>query len=153
MTNEGQGSGRYSGGPRSGGGSRQQRGSGGGFNLNWDGIWRVDARVSEVGWSAEIAIPFRTLRYPAGESQTWGMNFQRNIRSRNEQAYWAPLPRQFDLNRLSLAGTLAGLEVPAQRNLTFTPYVLEKPFIGGLRQRPPLSEMWGLISSTVSPRV
>ena len=135
VTNEGQGSGRYSGGPRAGGGSRQQRGSGGGFNLNWDGIWQVDARVSEVGWSAEIAIPFRTLRYPAGESQTWGMNFQRNIRSRNEQAYWAPLPRQFDLNRLSLAGTLAGLEVPAQRNLTFTPYVLGEAIHRGLAAR------------------
>jgi len=125
VTNEGQGSGRFGGGGvvrRSG--SRQQRGSGGGFNLNWDGVWQVNAQISEVGWTAEIAIPFRTLRFPSGEVQTWGINFQRNIRARNEQSYWAPLPRQFNLNRLSLAGELQGINVPAQRNLKLTPYVL-----------------------------
>ena len=125
VTNEGQGSGRFGGGgsgrPTN---SRQQRGSGGGFNLNWDGVWQVATRVTDVGWSAEIAIPFRTLRYPPGEVQTWGMNFQRNIRSRNEQVYWSPLPRQFNLNRLSLAGELEGLSVPAQRNLQLVPYFL-----------------------------
>ena len=124
VTNEGQGSGRFGGGGGGRSGSRQQRGSGGGFNLNWDGIWQVDARVSEIGWSAEIAIPFRTLRYPSTERQTWGINFQRNIRNRNERSYWAPLPRQFNLNRLSLAGAIEGIEVPAQRNLQLTPYVL-----------------------------
>ena len=125
VTNEGQGSGRFGGG---GGGSRsgsqQQRGSGGGFNVNWDGVWQVGAEISEIGWTAEIAIPFRTLRYPSGDVQTWGLNFQRNIRSRNEQSYWAPLPRQFRLHRLSLAGELQGIEVPPQRNLMLTPYVL-----------------------------
>ncbi len=123
VTNEGQGSGRSGGFVRRSGG-RQQRGSGGGFNLNWDGVWQVDAQVSDIGWTAEIAIPFRTLRYPTGQVQTWGVNFQRNIRNRNEEAYWAPLPRQFNLNRLSLAGELRGIEVPRQRNLKVTPYVL-----------------------------
>jgi hypothetical protein len=124
VTNEGQGSGRGGGGLVQRSGSQQQRGSGGGLNLNWDGVWAVSARVSEIGWTAEIAIPFRTLRYPLGEVQTWGLNFQRNIRHRNERSYWAPLPRQFSLNRLSLAGELQGLEAPAQRNLKLTPYVL-----------------------------
>ena len=121
LTNEGQGSGGGTGRP---GGSQQQRGSGGGFNLNWDGAWEVVTRVTDLGWTAEIAIPFRTLRYPSSETQSWGMNFQRNIRVRNEQAYWSPLPRQFDLNRLSLAGELQGLTVPPQRNLQITPYIL-----------------------------
>ena len=129
VTNEGSGSGRMGGGGggggfRPGGGSQQQRGSGGGFNLNWDGVWQVSTSVSEDGWTAEFAIPFRTLRYPTGEAQTWGMNFQRNIRNRNEEAFWAPLPRQFNLHRLSLAGQLQGIEVPPQRNLKLTPYVL-----------------------------
>ena len=125
VTNEGQGSGRFGGGgsgrPSN---SRQQRGSGGGLNVNWDGVWQVATSVTDVGWSAEIAIPFRTLRYPPGEIQTWGMNFQRNIRVRNEQSYWSPMPRQYNLNRLSLAGELQGLRVPAQRNLQITPYFL-----------------------------
>ena len=125
VTNEGQGSGRFGGGgsgrPSN---SRQQRGSGGGFNLNWDGAWQVAARVTDIGWTAEIAIPFRTLRYPRNEVQNWGVNFQRNIRIRNEQAYWSPLPRQYNINRISLAGELQGVEVPAQRNLQLTPYLL-----------------------------
>ena len=124
VTNEGQGGGRFGGGVVRRSGSQQQRGSGGGFNVNWDGVWQVDAEISEIGWTAEIAIPFRTLRYPSGDVQTWGLNFQRNIRSRNEQSYWAPLPRQFRLHRLSLAGELQGIEVPPQRNLKLTPYVL-----------------------------
>ena len=123
LTNEGRGSGRFSGVGRARSGS-QQRGSGGGFNLNWDGVWQVRAQVSEIGWTAEFAIPFRTLRYPSGASQIWGINFQRNIRNRNEEAFWAPLPRQFGLYRLSLAGELHGIEVPAQRNLKLTPYAL-----------------------------
>ena len=128
VTNEGSGSGRMGGGGggtgRPSGGSQQQRGSGGGFNLNWDGVWQVNAQISEIGWTAEFAIPFRTLRYPTGEVQTWAVNFQRNIRSRNEESFWAPLPRQFNLNRLSLAGELQGIVVPKQRNLKLTPYVL-----------------------------
>ena len=124
VTNEGQGSGRFGGGGGRPTNNRQQGGSGGGFNLNWDGAWQVVTNVTDIGWTAEIAIPFRTLRYPRHEVQSWGINFQRNIRFRNEQAYWSPLPRQFDLNRISLAGELQGLQVPPQRNLQFTPYVL-----------------------------
>ena len=126
LTNEGEGSGGIGGGLVVRSGSQQQRGSGGGFNLNWDGVWQVATAVTDVGWTAEFAIPFRTLRYASGAAQTWGLNFQRNIRHRNEQSYWAPLPRQFNLNRLSLAGELRGLEVPPPRNLQLNPYVLGK---------------------------
>ena len=102
------------------------RGSGGGFNLNWDGAWQVRTAISEIGWSAEFAIPFRTIRYPARESQSWGVNFQRNIRRRNETAYWSPIPRQFNLYRVSLAGQVTGLQAPVggSSNLQFTPYVV-----------------------------
>ncbi|HJR58695.1 MAG TPA: DUF5916 domain-containing protein [Vicinamibacterales bacterium] len=115
VVNEGQGGGGFAG---------QQSGSGGGFNLNWDGSWRVQTRVHAQGWSAEFEIPFRTLRYPDRDVQTWGLNFERRIRRHNETAYWAPLPRQFDIARLSLAGSLLELEVPPQRNLKITPYAL-----------------------------
>jgi hypothetical protein len=113
------------GGTGGGGGSpgRQQAGAGGGFNLNWDGAWEVRTKVDEQGWSAEFAIPFRTLRYRSGED-TWRVNFQRNIRSLNETAFWAKLDRQYNLYRLVDAGTLTGLEVPPQRNLKISPYVL-----------------------------
>ena len=127
VTNEGAGTGRggtAGGGGGQGGQTRQQGGSGGGFNLNWDASWTVRTRVSDVGWSAEFAIPFRSIRYPSGADRTWGLNFQRNIRRRNETAFWAPLPRQYNLYRLSLAGALAGVTIGNQRNFTLTPYVL-----------------------------
>ena len=113
---------------RSGRGGRGgfSRGSAGGFNLNWDGAWQVRTAVSDVGWSAEFAIPLRTIRYPAREEQVWGINFQRNIRRRNETAYWAPIPRQYNLYRVSIAGELTGLLTPTgrSRNLQLTPYVI-----------------------------
>ena len=99
-------------------------GSTGGFNLNWDGTWEVRTQIGDYGWSAEFAIPFRTLRYGSGNPQTWGFNVQRNIRRRKETAYWVKLPRQYNLNRVSLAGTLEGLEVPTPQNLKLIPYVL-----------------------------
>ncbi|MDE2751990.1 MAG: carbohydrate binding family 9 domain-containing protein [Gemmatimonadota bacterium] len=52
------------------GGGRQQRGSGGGFNLNWDGSWDVATTRDERGWYVEMRIPFSTLRYGAGGRRT-----------------------------------------------------------------------------------
>ncbi len=91
--------------------------SSGGFNLNWDGSWEVKTKISNIGWTAEFAIPFRTLRFKSLDTQTWGMNFQRNIRRRNERSFWSKLPRQFDLQKISYAGTLSGLKDIRQNNL------------------------------------
>ena len=133
VTNEGQG----------GGGLRfnQQSGAGGGFNLNWDAAWEVRTQVNDRGWSAEFAIPFRTLRFPSGTDQVWGVNFQRNIRRRNERAYWAPIPRQYNLYRLSLAGTVAGIQAPSLRNFKATPYALGSVIASG--ERPVDSDVFG----------
>ena len=111
---------------RSSGSGGFSRGSAGGFNLNWDGAWQVQTVISDIGWSAEFAIPFRTVRYPAREFQSWGVNFQRNIRRRSEISYWSPLPRQYNLYRVSMAGQLAGLATPAglANNLQMTPYAI-----------------------------
>jgi hypothetical protein len=135
VTNEGQGGGGL------GGGNRQQSGSGGGFNLNWDAAWDVRTKIDERGWSAEFAIPFSTLRYPAGVEQSWGVNFQRNIRRRNERAYWSPIPRQYGLYRLSLAGSVTGIQAPAMRSFKATPYVLGNLVNSG--QRPTETKAFG----------
>ena len=103
----------------------------GGFNLDWDTSWTVRTKIGNFGWSAEFEIPFRSLRYGGEDVQTWGINFQRNIRRRNEVAFWAPLPRQYDLYRVSEAGLLEGVGVPPQRNLKLTPYVLARAARGG----------------------
>ena len=107
------------------------RGPGSGSNVNWDTAWEVQARIHDAGWSAEMEIPFSSLRYGNGAEQTWGINFQRNIRHNNEIAYWAPLARQFDINRVSEAGLIEGIRVPSQRALQFTPYVLGSAERGG----------------------
>jgi len=146
VANEGAGGG-------GGGPGRQQVGSGGGFNLNWDGAWQVRTRLGDFGWSAEFAIPFRTLRYAGGGAQLWGLNFQRNIRRRNERAYWAPLERQYDLFRLSSAGTLA-LEAPSQRNLKLIPYVLgatRRDYTGGGVPRDDDADAGGDLKWSVTP--
>ena len=101
-----------------------QAGAMGGFNVNWDGSWTVATSTDSLGWYAEFRIPFSTLRYGSGDIQRWGLNLARVIRRKNEESYWAPIPRQFNLYRLSLAGTLTNLRVPARRVATLTPYVI-----------------------------
>lgn len=118
VANEGAGGGGFGGGPRA------QGGAGGGLNVNWDGAWTVRTVTGDFGWSAEFAIPFRTLRFSARDVQTWGINFERTIRRKKETAYWAPLERQYNLTRVSEAGTLVGLEVTPPRNLQVMPYLL-----------------------------
>ncbi len=103
---------------------RVQSGAMGGFNLNWDGSWTVATSRDSAGWYAEFRIPFSTLRYGGGRNQQWGLNLVRGIRRRNEEAFWSPIPRQFGLMRLSLAGTLQGIDVPVRRAATITPYLL-----------------------------
>src|SRR5881296_2442243 len=96
----------------------------GGFNLNWDGTWTVATSRDSAGWYAEFRIPFTTLRYGAGEQQTWGLNLVRSIRRKNEEAFWSFVPRQFSLLKISHAGTLEGIRVPSRRVWTGTPYAL-----------------------------
>ena len=127
----------------SGGRGGFSRGGGGGFNLNWDGAWQVRTLVSDIGWSAEFAIPFRTLRFPARSQQEWGINFQRNLPRRNETAYWTPLPRQYNLYRVSMAGQLEGLVTPSGnvRNLQLTPYL-----VGTMRKRDGLPDRRAVVT-------
>jgi hypothetical protein len=94
------------------------------FNVNWDGIWRVETRITETGWVAEIAIPFRTLKFADRDPQTWGVNFRRKVRRLNEDSFWSPLPRIYGLERVSMAGTLDGMRgIRAGRNIRIKPYV------------------------------
>ena len=104
--------------------NRAQAGAMGGFNLNWDASWRVATTADSAGWYAEFRIPFSTLRYGGGTPQTWGMNIARMIRRKNEESFWSFVPRQFNMYRMSLAGTLEGMQVPVRRAATVTPYVL-----------------------------
>ncbi|MCG8468369.1 MAG: carbohydrate binding family 9 domain-containing protein, partial [Gemmatimonadetes bacterium] len=131
VANEGQGGGFFLGGGFNTQ-QRQQAGAGGGFNKNWDGSWTVATTRDGAGWYAEFRIPFNTLRYGSGD--TWGFNIARQIRRRNEESFWAPVPREFNLYRLTYAGDLAGLELPFRRLGSITPYMLgstSRDYAGG----------------------
>jgi len=104
--------------------NRQQGGVVGGTNINWDASWEVKTEKGDYGWSAEFAIPLRSIRFNGGENKTWGINFQRNISKRSETAYWANLPLGFDIKRLSLAGKMHGLNLKSPKNLKVIPYGL-----------------------------
>jgi hypothetical protein len=81
------------------------------LNLDWRAVWRVAARRVREGWSAEFAIPFRSLRYPRGDGeQVWGFDVERIVRRRNEETFWSAWTRaEGGLHRVSRAGHLAGL--------------------------------------------
>jgi hypothetical protein len=95
-------------------------------NTSWDGLWTVATRVGAEGWSAELRIPFKALRFERGNGDVhvWGVNFSRRIRRKNEIDYWSPVPRVYNLYRASLGGTLAGLPDASQGlNLRLKPWV------------------------------
>jgi hypothetical protein len=104
------------------------RGTTANVNRNWDGVWHAAARVVDDGWTAEIAIPMNTVRFGPGSDHSWGVNFQRNIRRKNESVFWAPIPKAYTLTRVSLAGELTGLSGISQGlDLKLKPF-----FLGGV---------------------
>ncbi len=93
------------------------------FDRNWDGVWHTRARVTEDGWVAEIAIPFRTVKFRNLAEQSWGVNFLRRNRRLNEDSQWSPIPRIHTTTRVSLAGTMEGLQgLTPGSNFKITPY-------------------------------
>ncbi|MBI2185636.1 MAG: carbohydrate binding family 9 domain-containing protein [Acidobacteria bacterium] len=95
-----------------------------GDNREWDGIWNARARRSEIGWTLEIEIPFRTLNFNP-DNDTWGINFQRVVRRKNEESIWMGWARNQGLRRMTNAGLLAGIrEVTQGHGLDIKPYGL-----------------------------
>ena len=78
------------------------------INSEWDERWWVESRISEQGWSAEFEIPLAILR-ASPDRDTWGVNFQRFIRRKNEIAFWSGWDRDYTFLQVSQAGTLEGL--------------------------------------------
>ncbi len=94
------------------------------LDVNWDAMWRVRTEISDSGWTAELAIPWSTIRYPAGRAD-WGVNFIRLARRANELSGWSPWPRAYSGLRMRYAGRLVGVEPPPPAtNLRAQPYVV-----------------------------
>lgn len=106
-------------------------------NSNWDAVWWAKTAKFDGGWTMEMKIPFKSLRFRAGaKEQVWGMNVFRLIRRKNENTYWSPQPRQFSSYKPSYNGRLNGLrDLRSGRNL----YI--KPFFTGAFSNGPLRNL------------
>ncbi len=97
---------------------------GGQMNKSWDGIWIARVRRTAIGWTAEIEIPFKTVNFDPN-TDTWGANFQRTVRRRNEESLWTGWLRDEGLTRMSNAGRISGVEGISQGiGLDLRPYAL-----------------------------
>ncbi len=102
--------------------------AGGGNERAWDGIWDAQVRRHEGGWTLEIEIPFRTLNFDP-DAPAWGINFQRTVRRKNEENFWAGHERNQGLQRMSNAGLLLGITGVSQgKGLDVKPYAVTTSF-------------------------
>ncbi len=97
-------------------------------NTDWNPVWDLRTGRFEGGWTVEMAIPFKSLRYRPGPAQMWGVQLRRTVRRKNELTYLTPVPISVGrrgIFRLSDAATLVGLEVPAgDHTLEIKPYAI-----------------------------
>ncbi len=98
------------------------------WNRYWDPVWDVATQVGPDGWSAEVEIPFKSLRYD-GEAGGWGINLRRAILYKNEWVHATLIPPGYNhpsqgIGKLSSAAVLEGLDdITESRNLEFKPFV------------------------------
>jgi len=101
---------------------------GGNFDTSFDTLWYSQGRLTPEGYVAWIAIPFKSLRFPATTQQSWGLILYRGIVRENEDSFWPQVSHRFE-GRLAQAATLTGLEgISPGRNLQFIPYGLVNSF-------------------------
>ncbi|MEM1118317.1 MAG: DUF5916 domain-containing protein, partial [Bacteroidota bacterium] len=116
-------------------------------SFSWDAVFRSETHIDDTGWSAELAIPFRQLRFPDGDDLSFGLMLHRGIRRKNERVSWPAISREGfgAIAQVSEYGVLRGLRgVRRGRNLEVKPYT-----IGGVQQaRPDLGEPLGGLNET-----
>jgi len=94
-------------------------------DATWDEDWSAVAVLNDRGWTVELAIPFKILRFSGTEEQVWGLNFERVIKRKNESVYWTAWNRNFDFTHVSQAGQLTGLTAIRQaERFRLRPYVV-----------------------------
>ena len=94
-------------------------------DTTWDGTWYSAGSMTEEGWSAEMAIPFSTVKHRVGSDQTWGFQTSRYLPRKLEKSFWTgPLE---DYRKMDGNGTLTGLDLSAgSRRLELIPYVMTR---------------------------
>jgi hypothetical protein len=97
-------------------------------NAEWNTVWNAKAGRFENGWTAEMAIPFKSLRYAQAGPQEWGINFRRMVKWKNEASYLTAVPAAYSVQgilKMSVNASLTGLETPARsQNIEIKPYAV-----------------------------
>jgi hypothetical protein len=109
---------------------------GGNWDVSWDAVWNSRGKVTSRGFVVWMAIPFKSLRFPATKDQEWGIILYRGITRKNEEAFWPQVSYKI-AGRLGQAGTLYGLEgISPGRDIELIPYGIMRGF-RALDQRDP----------------
>jgi hypothetical protein len=108
----------------------------GNFDTSFDTVWDSRGKVTSRGFVVWMAIPFKSLRFPATKDQEWGIILYRGIVRKNEDSFWPQVSYKV-AGRLGQAATLYGLEgISPGRSIELIPYGIMRGF-RGLDQRDP----------------
>jgi hypothetical protein len=100
----------------------------GNWDVSWDAVWDSRGKVTERGFVVWIAIPFKSLRFPAAKQQVWGIILYRGITRKTEDSFWPHISYKFE-GRLNQAATLYGLEgISPGRDIELIPYGVMRGF-------------------------
>jgi hypothetical protein len=115
-------------------------------NADWNPVWFVRTGRFDGGWTVEMAIPFRSIRYVSGPNQEWGIQLRRSIRRKNEWTHLTYVPAATggvtSIFRASAAATLVGLDLPpAAKNIELKPYAISKLTSDKLRANPVTNDL------------
>lgn len=92
------------------------------FDKPWDTVWLGESAVTEAGWFAELAIPFRCIPRREG-ARSWGFNLRRHVRTQNEEYTWTNAYQAVSFFRISELGTIEGFgEIDGGLGLELVPY-------------------------------
>ncbi len=108
----------------------------GNFDTSFDTVWDSRGKVTDRGFVVWMAIPFKSLRFPATQTQEWGIILYRGIYRKSEDSFWPQISYKVS-GRLGQAATLYGLEgISPGRSIELIPYGIMRGF-RGLDQRDP----------------
>lgn len=79
------------------------------YAAEWDTIWNAKTRHTDKGWTAEIAIPFRSISYDSN-IDSWGLQVRRRIQKTNEDIAWVVTDQSLATYDISDMGRLGGIE-------------------------------------------
>ncbi|MEZ4698599.1 MAG: DUF5916 domain-containing protein [Rhodothermales bacterium] len=110
-------------------------------SFSWDAVFWSETVIDDEGWSMEVSIPFRQLRFPKGEVVDMGLMLSRMINRKNERSMWPPIGLDYGSSFTALAAvsqyaTLKGLKnIRRGKNIEIKPYVIT----GAQKIRPDLA--------------